>query len=56
MLRLAFDRGTLLLEGDLPAGLALPGFTADRRVGCRRSPACRYRETLTKSATTELTT
>jgi superfamily II DNA or RNA helicase len=47
MLRLAFDRGTLLLEGDLPAGLALPGFTADRRVGCRRSPACRYRETLT---------
>lgn len=44
MLRLTFDRGTLLLAGKPPAGLELPGFRSDPRVGCLRAPAWRYRE------------
>ncbi len=48
MLRLRFDRGTLIVEGgEPPAGLELPGCTFDRRVGRHRAPARRYREVLT---------
>ena len=50
MLRLEFDRGTLLVHGqeeDLPADVVLPGCTFDRRVGRWRAPAWRYREVLT---------
>ena len=56
MLRLEFDRGTLLLGaegghrpaagGGLPAGLELPGFAFDRRVGRYRAPARLYREAI----------
>ncbi len=50
MLRLEFDRGTLLVDpgpDDLPPGLTLPGCVFDRRVGRWRAPAQRYREVLT---------
>jgi len=50
MLRLEFDRGTLILrlgDDDLPEGLELPGFTFDRRVRRLRAPGWRYREALT---------
>ncbi len=50
MLRLEFDRGTLLIraaDGELPEGLELPGCSFDRRVGCLRAPAWRYREVVT---------
>lgn len=55
MLRLSFDRGTLLLEGPLPAGFGLAGFVADPRVRKLRAPGFRYRETvlaLTKAGLT----
>jgi superfamily II DNA or RNA helicase len=49
MLRLEFDRGTLLVHGgeDLPRGLELPGCTFDRRVKLWRAPARRYRDVVT---------
>ncbi|RMH18998.1 MAG: DEAD/DEAH box helicase [Acidobacteria bacterium] len=50
MLSLRYDRGTLVVEpGDdgLPPGLVLPGCAFDRRVGCLRAPAWRYREVVT---------
>lgn len=50
MLRLEFDRGTLLIRGGreaLPAGLELPGCVFDRRVNLWRAPARRYRDVLT---------
>jgi len=50
MLRLEFDRGTLLLcagRDELPEGVELPGCVYDRRVGAWRAPAQRYREVLT---------
>ena len=50
MLRLEFDRGTLLVDpgpDGLPPGLTLPGCVFDRRVGRFRAPAQRYREVLT---------
>lgn len=50
MLRLEFDRGTLLLRADPPppgAPTDLPGFIHDPRVGAWRAPALRYREAVT---------
>ena len=50
MLRLDFDRGTLLVHGqpgDLPEGLELPGCVYDRRVKRWRAPGMRYREVVT---------
>lgn len=51
MVRLEFDRGTLIVEGDDKEALAdcssLPGCVYDRRVGRWRAPAMRYREVLT---------
>lgn len=49
MLRLEFDRGTLLVHGaeDLPRGLELPGCAFDRRVKLWRAPARRYRDVVT---------
>ncbi|MEM9597805.1 MAG: DEAD/DEAH box helicase family protein [Acidobacteriota bacterium] len=50
MLRLEFDRGTLLVRGDvdaLPDDVVLPGCVYDRRVRLFRAPAWRYREILT---------
>ncbi|MEM8933454.1 MAG: DEAD/DEAH box helicase family protein [Acidobacteriota bacterium] len=50
MLRLEFDRGTLLVHGDdtdLPDGLRLPGCVYDERVRRFRAPAYRYREVMT---------
>ena len=50
MLRLEFDRGTLLVDaadGDLPEGFVLPGCVFDKRVGRWRAPAHRYRKILT---------
>ncbi len=46
MLRLAFDRGTVLLRGIPPSSppAELPGARWDPRVGCHRAPAFRYRE------------
>ena len=41
-MRLAFDHGTLLLEGSPPHGL--PGVRWDPRTGSHRAPAHRYRE------------
>ncbi|MEM8996003.1 MAG: DEAD/DEAH box helicase family protein [Acidobacteriota bacterium] len=49
MLRLRFDRGTLLIDGspdEVPAE-GLPGTVYDRRVGRFRAEAHRYREILT---------
>ena len=51
MLRLEFDRGTLLLHADREGPLAemgLPGCAYDRRVKAWRAPAWRYREILTR--------
>jgi len=49
MLRLEFDRGTILVHGDrnLVNELALPGCAFDQRVGLYRAPARRYREIVT---------
>ncbi|MCG8463188.1 MAG: DEAD/DEAH box helicase family protein [Holophagales bacterium] len=50
MLRLEFDRGTLLVHGAeeaLPEGITLPGCVYDSRVKRFRAPAYRYREVLT---------
>ena len=50
MLRLEFDRGTLLIRGGpeaFPAGLQLPGCVFDRRVKLWRAPARRYRDVVT---------
>ncbi len=50
MLRLEFDRGTLLVHGSrdaLPAGLELPGCVFDKRVKRWRAPARRYRDVVT---------
>ncbi len=49
MLRLEFDRGTLLVDAggdELPDGVDLPGCVFDRRVGRWRAPAQRYRQVL----------
>ena len=51
MLRLEFDRGTLVLHApmsQLPENLDLPGCTYDRRIRAFRAPAWRYREILTR--------
>ena len=45
--QLEFDRGTLLVRGDVPEGLVLPGCVFDSRVNLWRAQACRYREVLT---------
>jgi len=56
MVRLEFDRGTLLLRTEPPRpgggaergpALALPGFTHDPRIGAWRAPALRYRDAVT---------
>jgi superfamily II DNA or RNA helicase len=50
MLRLEFDRGTLVLRAgrdELPEGVELPGCVYDRRVRAWRAPAQAYREVLT---------
>ncbi|QQS49074.1 MAG: DEAD/DEAH box helicase family protein [Acidobacteriota bacterium] len=47
MITLTFDQGTILLQGLDPPFRALPtGFVHDDRVGCLRSEAYRYRETV----------
>lgn len=49
MLRLEFDRGTLLIHApeDNAAALGITGGVYDRRVGAWRVPALRYRDVLT---------
>ncbi len=48
MVRLEFDRGTILVSGEIEAmSQSLPGCVFDRRVGCWRAPGIRYREILT---------
>ncbi|MDA8017194.1 MAG: DEAD/DEAH box helicase family protein [Thermoanaerobaculia bacterium] len=46
-IQLEFDRGTLVLQGDVPEGVRLPGCVYDSRVGRWRAQAYRYREVLT---------
>lgn len=46
-IRLEFDRGTLLVRGEVPEDLQLPGCVFDSRVELWRAPAWRYREVLT---------
>jgi len=43
-MRLIFDRGTLLVRGDLAGAESLPGVLWDPRVGTWRARACHYRE------------
>ena len=49
MIRLEFDRGTILVHGDRDQvdELSLPGCTFDNRVALYRAPARRYREIIT---------
>ena len=49
MIRLEFDRGTILVHGDRDQvdALSLPGCTFDHRVALYRAPARRYREIIT---------
>lgn len=50
MLRLEFDRGTILVHGDRDRvdELSLPGCAFDRRVALHRAPARHYREIITR--------
>ncbi len=50
MLRLEFDRGTILVHGDRDQvdELSLPGCAFDRRVALHRAPARHYREIITR--------
>ena len=50
MLRLEFDRGTILVHGDRDQvdALSLPGCAFDRRVALHRAPARHYREIITR--------
>lgn len=43
-MRLAFDRGTLLIRGDAEGAAGLPGMRWDARVDAWRAPACVYPE------------
>jgi hypothetical protein len=41
-MRLVFDRGTLVLYGDLADAGILPGVLWDPRIRAWRAPACHY--------------
>ncbi len=47
MIRLTFDRGTVLIDGEGSEDLDLPGAVADSRVGALRVPGRLYREIVT---------
>ena len=49
LVRVAYDRGTLRVDGPPGIERALPGLVWDPRTGCFRAAACRYAEIVTRA-------